>query len=44
MSSAEVQALFRDEQIRDLVMGHALEESEHKAVAFDVYQLAAPGG
>ena len=38
LSSPAVQDLFRDEQIADLVLWHALEESEHKAVAFDVYR------
>jgi predicted metal-dependent hydrolase len=29
---------FRDDRIRDVFLWHAIEESEHKAVAFDVYQ------
>jgi len=29
---------FRDERIRDVFLWHAVEETEHKAVAFDVYQ------
>jgi len=33
---------FRSEAVRDLFVWHALEESEHKAVAFDVYK--AVGG
>lgn len=32
------QAMFTDEEIKGLLMWHAVEESEHKAVAFDVYQ------
>lgn len=31
---------FKNPTIRKLVMWHALEEREHRAVAFDVYQLA----
>ena len=42
LSSAEVRALFGDPAVRDLFVWHALEESEHKAVAFDVYR--AVGG
>ena len=38
LGSEEVRALVLDDQIRDLIVWHALEESEHKAVAFDVYQ------
>lgn len=34
--------LFGDENVRNLFLWHALEESEHKAVAFDVYK--AVGG
>lgn len=40
LASEEVQALFTDDQVRELVLWHALEELEHKAVAFDVYQQA----
>lgn len=42
LSSADVRDLFLDEQVRRLVVWHALEECEHKAVAFDVYR--AVGG
>jgi predicted metal-dependent hydrolase len=38
----EVRRLFGHEAVRDLFVWHALEESEHKAVAFDVYK--AVGG
>ncbi len=34
----EYLAGFKDDTIRHLVMWHALEEREHRAVAFDVYQ------
>ncbi|MDQ1375745.1 MAG: uncharacterized protein QOJ09_3083 [Actinomycetota bacterium] len=34
--------MFGDEEVRNLFLWHALEESEHKAVAFDVYR--AVGG
>ncbi len=37
-----VQGLLESQPVRDLFMWHALEESEHKAVAFDVYR--AMGG
>jgi predicted metal-dependent hydrolase len=42
LSSEETRALFGDEEVRNLFVWHALEESEHKAVAFDVYK--AVGG
>jgi hypothetical protein len=42
LSSDETRALFGHEAVRDLFVWHALEESEHKAVAFDVYK--AVGG
>ena len=32
-----------DEAVRDLFVWHALEESEHKAVAFDVYKAVGGG-
>jgi len=42
LTSGEVRRLFGDPAVRDLFVWHALEESEHKAVAFDVYR--AVGG
>jgi uncharacterized protein len=42
MSDPQAQAVFDDEGVRNLFLWHALEESEHKAVAFDVYR--AVGG
>jgi predicted metal-dependent hydrolase len=42
LSDEEVRRLFGHEAVRDLFVWHALEESEHKAVAFDVYK--AVGG
>jgi hypothetical protein len=42
LTNEEVRALFGHPAVRDLFVWHALEESEHKAVAFDVYK--AVGG
>jgi predicted metal-dependent hydrolase len=42
LESDETRALFGDEAVKHLFLWHALEESEHKAVAFDVYK--AVGG
>jgi uncharacterized protein len=42
LSSPDARALFGHEEVRNLFLWHALEESEHKAVAFDVYK--AVGG
>lgn len=42
LSSDETRDLFGHEELRNLFLWHALEESEHKAVAFDVYK--AVGG
>jgi len=42
LSSEEVRRLFGHPAVRDLFVWHALEESEHKAVAFDVFR--AVGG
>ncbi|MCU1451539.1 MAG: hypothetical protein JWP02_3709 [Acidimicrobiales bacterium] len=42
LSSQETRDLFGHDEVRNLFVWHALEESEHKAVAFDVYR--AVGG
>jgi predicted metal-dependent hydrolase len=42
LSDDETRNMFGDNAVRDLFTWHALEESEHKAVAFDVYK--AVGG
>jgi len=42
LSNEEVRGLFGHDEVRNLFLWHALEESEHKAVAFDVYK--AVGG
>jgi predicted metal-dependent hydrolase len=39
----EVRRLFGHDAVRDLFVWHALEESEHKAVAFDVYKAVGGG-
>jgi len=42
LTSEETRASFGHEEVKNLFVWHALEESEHKAVAFDVYK--AVGG
>ncbi|HZN12634.1 MAG TPA: metal-dependent hydrolase [Acidimicrobiales bacterium] len=42
LSSQETRDLFGHDEVRNLFVWHALEECEHKAVAFDVYK--AVGG
>ncbi len=42
LSDPEARAMIGDSQVTDVFLWHALEESEHKAVAFDVYR--AVGG
>ncbi|ENW18284.1 metal-dependent hydrolase [Acinetobacter haemolyticus] len=38
LSNPDIQAMFQDETMYHLWMWHAVEENEHKAVAFDVYE------
>jgi predicted metal-dependent hydrolase len=42
LTSQETRDMFGHDEVRNLFVWHALEESEHKAVAFDVYR--AVGG
>jgi hypothetical protein len=42
LTSEDTRAMFGNDEVRNLFLWHALEESEHKAVAFDVYK--AVGG
>ena len=38
LSNPDIQSMFMDETMYHLWMWHAVEENEHKAVAFDVYE------
>lgn len=38
LTDPEARDLFGDDEVKNLFLWHALEESEHKAVAFDVYR------
>jgi len=40
LTKPEAQALLGDTEVRNVLLWHALEETEHKAVAFDVYRAA----
>ncbi|MQY07856.1 hypothetical protein ACRB68_59580 [Actinomadura sp. RB68] len=43
LTDPDAQKLFGDDEIRTMFLWHALEEVEHKAVAFDVYQVIGGG-
>jgi predicted metal-dependent hydrolase len=43
LSSHEIREQLGADAVRDLFVWHALEESEHKAVAFDVYKAVGGG-
>jgi predicted metal-dependent hydrolase len=43
LSDEETRRLFGHEAVQSLFVWHALEESEHKAVAFDVYKAVGGG-
>lgn len=43
LTSEEIRDLMGADPVRDLFVWHALEESEHKAVAFDVYRAVGGG-
>jgi uncharacterized protein len=43
LTDAETRDMLGHEGVRDLLLWHALEESEHKAVAFDVYRAVGGG-
>lgn len=38
LTDPEARDLFGDDEVKNMFLWHALEESEHKAVAFDVYR------
>lgn len=44
LQNPNIQAMFKDETMYHLWMWHAVEENEHKAVAFDVYETMYGNG
>lgn len=44
LTSDEAQELIGDTEVRPILLWHAFEESEHKAVAFDVFQTICGSG
>jgi hypothetical protein len=43
LSDPRAQALLGESEVRSMLLWHALEESEHKAVAYDVYKTMGGG-
>jgi predicted metal-dependent hydrolase len=43
LSDPAAREMFGDDTVKNLFLWHALEESEHKAVAFDVYKMVGGG-
>lgn len=43
LSNQDARDMFGDETVKNLFVWHALEEAEHKAVAFDVYKAIGGG-
>ncbi|HEX9682398.1 MAG TPA: metal-dependent hydrolase [Acidimicrobiales bacterium] len=43
LTNADARDMITDPEIRNLLLWHALEESEHKSVAFDVYKAVGGG-
>lgn len=41
LADPEAQAMFDIDEVRSMLLWHALEECEHKSVAFDVYQTVS---
>ena len=41
MTDPDARAMFSVDEVRSMFLWHALEESEHKSVAFDVYQTVS---